>query len=140
MASHPVRGLQRDESGGLEGLPLYMIILVTITAVALIAILLLIPKPIIPKSMSINPNTLCFDETTDVTITVFSTANDPINDATVRLDGPNVTDADKTEGGGRVTFTVTPHVADPNVETDVILVSASFGNVRIPNEIPVTRC
>lgn len=117
-----------------------MIILVTITAVALIAILLLIPKPIVPSYMRISPDTACFDETVEVTITVFSTADDPINDAIVALDGLNATATKRTAGGGRAVFTITPHSDDPNIQSGSIPVVARFGNVAITNEIPVNRC
>jgi len=117
-----------------------MIILVTITAVALIAILVLIPKPIVPEYTVISPQTVCWDQTKSVTIGVFSQNDDPINDAAVTLDGPNVTVSDKTRGNGEVTFSVTAHTSNPNPGTSTINVEASFGNVRITNTIPVNVC
>lgn len=134
----PIRGLNTE--GSIEGLPLYMIILVTITAVALVSIIVLIPRPVIPARVSIEPSSLCWDKPAVVIVTVFSKDGRPINEARVELDGASIAFVAKSRDGGKVFAHVIAHTADPNPEIGTVTVAASFGGARVGDSIPVKPC
>ena len=147
-----IRWLRRDEFGGLEGLPLYLIILITITAIALVVIIGLIPRPLIPNSMTIDvtdgpgasTDVLCWSASPtgnpqDVTITVFTRDNVAINDAVVRLNGAGLDVALRTRDGGKATFDNLITYASGNPQSTTVNVEATFGGVTIGDQIPVNR-
>ena len=143
--------LRRDRSGALEGLPLYMIILVVIAAVAIVSILALVPRPLLPDYMTITTTNgsldgtgLCWNKAAPaqtVTITLFAKDNrGPINSATVSLQGASIDVTGTTANGGVFTRTsINPTTTNPNPGSDVIDVTATFGGVSITQQIPVNK-
>lgn len=129
-----------NKGGGLEGLPLYLIILIVLAAVVLVGLLALVPRPIVVSRMAMDPDTMCWDRPAVVSITVFSSDSRPINDATVELDGPSIALSEKTHDGGRVFAHVTPHTANPNPGLGSVTVEAKFGGVTVVDSIPVSPC
>jgi len=144
-----VRRLRREESGALEGLPLYLIILITITAIALVVIIGLIPRPLVPSYTTIDvtsgpgasADVLCWGtELQNVTVTVFTRENVPINDALVHLQGAgNVDVTQRTRDGGKAIFVDLLTSAPGNPGSTTINVEATFGGVTIVDQIPLNR-
>src|SRR2546428_8491118 len=141
-----IRSLRRDEWGALEGLPLYLIILVTITAIALVVIIALLPRPLVPTSMTtdvtVGPGKdvdwLCWDSTPAtqtpqaVVITVYTRDNVPINDVTVHLSGAAAIDRIQKTAGGNTNFTNIITASSSNPGSATVNVEATFGGVTIP--------
>lgn len=145
-----IRPLQGEEWGALEGLPLYLIILVAITAIALVVIIGLLPRPLVPNSMTIDvlppargatQDVLCW-VTTDqsVAITVFTRDNVAINDAVVHIIGPGGIDAtQRTRDGGKTTFVVRIASVPSNPSSATVDVDATFGGLTVTDQIPLNR-
>jgi protocatechuate 3,4-dioxygenase beta subunit len=123
-ASHPMRfGFKRDRSAAIEGLPLYLIIIVVITVVGLGIILGLMNTIKTPKTIDKVVLSKEVVEVTDtdkdgtytttnqaVTVKVVDSNGDPIKGAVVRLTGCNVkenggTAYGTTDSNGEVKFT-----------------------------------
>src|SRR5712691_12610821 len=141
------RLIRTDERGALEGLPLYLIILITITAITLVVIIALIPRPLIPNYVTIDvtagpgatPNVLCWGSAAqDVKANVFTRDNVAINDATVHIVGAGLDVTQKTANGGVTTFTgLVTNTTSPNPTSTTVNVEATFSGVTITNQIPV---
>jgi len=133
-----------------------MIILVVIAAVAIISILVLIPKPILPSNIAtevrrgtatsalVTPQTLCWDTTPNtpvlvqhVTVIVYSGDDTPINGATVHLEGAGV-DITGTTTAGKFMTNVDLATANQNPGSTVVDVTATFGGVTVTSQIPVS--
>jgi hypothetical protein len=116
--------LSWDEKGALEGLPLYLIILVVITAIAIVIIMAWlgsIENPKVFKDPTADPQSINLiddnadgyssTETGTLTITVRDTSDDRISGATVTLSGCDVRFAEggtatmQTNKSGEAAFT-----------------------------------
>ena len=141
------RLIRTDEQGALEGLPLYLIILITITAITLVVIIALIPRPLIPNFVTVDvtdgpgatPNVLCWGSTAqNVKVSVFTRDNVAINDATVHIVGAGLDVTQRTANGGMTTFTgLVTNTSNPNPPSTTVNVEATFGGVTITAQIPV---
>ncbi len=138
-----------DERGALEGLPLYLIILVVITAIAIVIMITWLSTMQEPDLDTIEieitgstapAGTLYADEQVDITITAKGTNGKSLEGVSVELNGEGIVQTLKTQSGGTVTFQdVTPTLGN-NVYTGSITVTATYsGNVPITktDSIPV---
>ncbi len=135
-----------DERGALEGLPLYLIILVVITAIAIVIMitwLSTMQKPdldTIEISGTESDDTLIEGESYDITITAKGTNGKELEGVSVKLEGAGISKTLKTQSGGSVTFQNVVPELDENVYTDSMTVTATYtGNILITKtaSIPV---
>ena len=89
----------RDETGGIEGMPLHLMILVIVAGLTLAVVLgwtLSIQSPSVIKSVSTNPATVYLGNVADdapasksltITVTAYDAKNAPIKDVVVTLGG-----------------------------------------------------
>ena len=141
--------LKSDRAGALEGLPLYMIILVVITAIALAAIIALWPKANILTTITYTPENAHWGNppTDRVEVTVCVTAlnqdGNPINGASVLVEAPG-DDSERKNGGstgsagpGKWCGNVYLHTENPNPGTGIIDIEVVFSGVTLLRNIPV---
>src|SRR3989442_14568337 len=145
------RLIRTDEQGALEGLPLYLIILITITAITLVVIIALIPRPLIPNFVSVDvtdgpgatPNVLCWGSTAqNVKVSVFTRDNVAINDATVHIVGAGLDVTQRTANGGMTTLTgPITNTSNPQPPSTTRNLQATFrgGTNTAPNPVEPGR-
>ncbi len=127
-----------DEKGALEGLPLYLIILVVITAIAIVIMITWLSTMQKPDLDSIEisgtegDGTLIENQAYDIVVTAKGTNGKGLEDVSVKLEGAGISKTLKTQSGGSVTFTgVTPDLP-ANTYTGSITVTATYtGNVLV---------
>jgi hypothetical protein len=102
-----------NKKGALEGLPLYMIILVAITAMAIVIMfgwINSLPKPL--KSVDITPVSIEAGVSTDISLKAWTTANKPMGDVTITFSGCGITESVVTSiddnNKGEATVTLNP--------------------------------
>jgi hypothetical protein len=140
-----------DDRGALEGLPLYLIILVVITAIAIVIMITWLSTMQEPDLDSIEvevtqndnaPAGTIYEGDPDaiVTITAKGTNGKELEGVTVKLEGAGIAQTMKTDGNGKATFNpVTPDLP-PNTYTGSITVTATYsGNIFVTKttDIPV---
>jgi hypothetical protein len=141
--------INRDEKGALEGLPLYLIILVVITAIAIVIMITWLSTMQEPDLDRIEIDTGTSDGTlTDdgsaknVKITAKGTNGMELEGVSVTLEGAGITPKTlKTGDGGIAEFTITPDLP-PNTYTGSITVTATYsGNIMVTkiDTIPVNK-
>ncbi len=135
------RNLRRDRRGALEGLPLYMVILVVIAAVAMV-ILLNWTKSVQHtdlKRIVVEPDTIDDGEKTSVTIRAYDTKGNPLEGVTIILDGCGVSKVGKTSSTGKYTTSITPDLAGESYGTiDVTAKYTGTTLVELHDEIIVS--
>lgn len=127
--------VREDKRGALEGLPLYLIILVVITAVAIVAILSWMPSNVVLDQIVISgPETdgsILDTGTGPISITVYSTNGDLMENVVVLVEGPNnAVGTGTTNADGVITITLdTPPTLPPNTNTGKLDVEASYDGI-----------
>jgi hypothetical protein len=112
--------IKNDEDGSVEGMPLYMMIMVVVVVVS-IGILVGIMGGFKGQNLgtvTADPDVIEItdgDDWTQFSITVKDTEGRPIDGATVYIEGEGIATAAKTDGDGRATFRVAP-----NLGTDAV--------------------
>lgn len=138
-----------DERGALEGLPLYLIILVVITAIGIVIMITWLSTMQEPDLDTIEieltggtapAGTLYTDEPVNITITAKGTNGKGLEGVSVELNGAGFVQTLKTQSGGSVTFQDVTPALSANQYTGEITVTAKYsGNVPITktDSIPV---
>ncbi|MCD6462015.1 MAG: hypothetical protein J7L61_04665 [Thermoplasmata archaeon] len=100
----------KDNRAALEGLPLYMVILVVIATVAMVVLLTWMQgaQKIDLDRITVDPDTAKDGKETKITVIAYDTSGKPLEGATVTLDGCGVALIKKTSSTGKATFTITP--------------------------------
>jgi len=128
------RKLQQDREAALEGLPLYMVILVVIAAVAMV-VLLNWTQGAQDKDLDkivVDPNEITDGYEARIVVTAYDTAGKKLEDVTVTLDGAGVAEMKKTNSRGEAVFNIIPDLlGDAYGEIDV---HASYSGT-IPIEV-----
>jgi hypothetical protein len=127
-----IRRIHRDEKGALEGLPLYLIILVVIAAVAIVVIMAWMGSVQDTDLESIEiagtetDGTLVEGETYSITITAKGNNGKNLEGVSVEMEGAGITKTLKTQSDGTVTFTgITPDLP-ANTFTGEITITAKY--------------
>ncbi len=113
-------GITNDESASVEGMPLYMLIMVVVV-VASIGILVGIMSGFQGQnlgSVTTDPDVIHIengDGWTEFNVTVEDTEGRPIEGATVYVEGEGVSTAAKTDENGRAAFRVSPDLGNAAV-------------------------
>jgi hypothetical protein len=138
--------INRNENGALEGLPLYLIIMVVIAAVAIVIIISWLGTvqntdlDDIEITGTENDGTLTEGQTYSITITAKGNNGKNLEGVSVKIEGAGISKTLKTQSDGKATFTgLTPDLP-ANTFTDEITVTASYtGNIPITKSdiIPV---
>ena len=142
------RKISWDEKGALEGLPLYLIILVVITAIAIVIIITWLSTMQKPDLDSIEITGTETDgtltdapgKTYDITITAKGTNGKGLEGVSVKLEGCGIAKTLKTGDGGKVTFQDVDPDLPVNTYTGSITVTATYtGNILVTKttDIPV---
>lgn len=126
--------LQRNSKGAVEGLPLQLIIMVAIAAIAMVIILgWLAPwqSKVDLDSLEVSPLTASDEEPVTITITAWDTKDNHLEGVVIEASGCNIdTQVGTTDADGQVTFTVTPDI--PNGQTGQISIKGTFtGTVQL---------
>ncbi|HKZ48496.1 MAG TPA: hypothetical protein VJ397_06895 [Thermoplasmata archaeon] len=134
--------LRTDRGGGIEGMPLQLLIMVIVAGLALAVILgwvLSVPQPSVIKTVSPNHTTVAIanapvDSTAKkslaFTVAVFDASNGPVKNVVVTLDGAltagQVTKADADDGtvDGVVSFGQVEFKLPPGASTGTVQVTA----------------
>jgi hypothetical protein len=132
------REIKQDEKGALEGLPLYLIILVVIAAISIVIIISWLGTiqntdlDSIEISGTETDGTLVEGQTYSITITAKGNNGKNLEGVSVKIEGVGISKTLKTQSDGKATFTgITPDLP-ANTYTDEISISASYtGNVPI---------
>ncbi len=125
----------RDDAGGLEGLPLQLIIMVVIAGVGISIVVAWLTvfseKPLNSIELEgiqptpANTNTLTNGQTYEIKLRAVNTDNKPMSDVTVILEGPGVSRIASTDSSGVATFSgVTPDLA----------VNKGYGQISVTGE------
>jgi hypothetical protein len=140
------RNIRWHEKGALEGLPLYLIILVVIAAVAIVIIISWLGTvedtelDSIEISGTETDGTLVEGETYSITITAKGNNGKNLEGVSVEMVGAGISKTLKTQSDGKVTFTgITPDLP-ANTFTGEITITAKYtGNIQITktDTIPV---
>lgn len=134
------RRLKReDEKGALEGLPLYLIILVVIAGVgtAIIAGWMMSAQSTELDHIEINDKEFTAGSNNGVTITAYDQDNEPLKDATVTLEGCGVVESKTTDSDGAAKFEkINPDLGDDNI--DYIDVTVKYKDRTETDQIVVT--
>ncbi len=103
-----------------------------------------------PAALSATPDTIVANETTPVTVTVASAANEPLDDVNVEATGAGITDTANQTRDGEAEFEFTPQTDDPititapdlSVNTTVVVESAemavSHDEITVGEETNIT--
>lgn len=128
--------LRNEESGALEGLPLYLIILVVIAGVGTV---ILVGWMMGAQSTELDYITVDYGTgpiptgTTgrDITVTAYDTSGNELQGAIVTLSGCGVNLIGETNSNGVTTFRDVKPTLPPNDATGTITVSVSYtGNIQ----------
>ncbi|MEF8873976.1 MAG: hypothetical protein V5A88_04810 [Candidatus Thermoplasmatota archaeon] len=134
------RRLKReDEKGALEGLPLYLIILVVIAGVgtAIIAGWMMSAQSTELDHIEIDDKEFTAGTNNGVTITAYDQDNEPLEDATVTLEGCGVVESETTDSNGEASFSnINPDLGDDNI--DYIDVTVKYEDRTETDQIVVT--
>ena len=100
-----------NDKGALEGLPLYLIILVVITAVAIVAILAWMPSNVVLDTITAtgpqSDGSILDSQDGPITCAAYSTKGDPIEGVVFVIEGPSNSVGTGTTGAdGTVTITL----------------------------------
>jgi hypothetical protein len=146
MADGKKRNLRRrlawNDEGALEGLPLYMIILVTITALALILIIAMIPRGPFIDNIVVDPQggSGYTDRDTTFEGTVYDTKGNPLGGVDILAEGPNnavgtTASADET---GRFTISLNKEpTLSQNQNTGTITFTATYKGTSVQTTVTI---
>lgn len=132
----------RNKKGALEGLPLYMLIMVIIIALGTAIIwgyLQYFNKPNL-KTIVIEPKRIPNKIQSTIEFWAYDNKNSPLKDVVIELHGVNVLNADKitrTDGKGYAKITITP-VIDGYEDSGSIQVIAKYTGGPAPQELHET--
>jgi hypothetical protein len=137
--------LRKNNSGALEGLPLYLIILVVIAGAAIGFIIAILPPPIGPPATILIQNAagtaqvseVQWCSNTDVKVTVTDVNGKKVANAVVHFTGAGIDDGHSTDGNGVMTFTVSPKTASTSPGLGTITVEAKNGQ-HLGTSVPLT--
>ena len=142
--------LRHSKSGALEGLPLYLIILVVIAAVSIVVVMgwmgTLQKSELDRIEYELKEDgkvvdTLEDGEKATVKVTAYDQNGKKLEDVTIKLEGAGQDTVKLTGSTGYASFTVTPELPT-NVNNGVITITATYsgGNLNTPvtKEIVVT--
>lgn len=127
--------IRKNNRGALEGLPLYLIILVVITAVAIVAILAWMPQNVVLNQIvSEGPqsdNSILDTETGPITVTAYCTSGNPIEGVTILIEGPdNSVGTGVTDVNGEVSIDLDkPPELPPNTNTGTLDITATYEGI-----------
>ncbi len=135
-----------NDSGALEGLPLYLIILVVITAVAIVAILAWMPSNVVLNTITaVGPESdgSILDSWTaadgSIICTAYSTKGDPMEGVSFVIEGPNNavgTGLTGADGTIEIDLNDSPTLP-PNTNVGQLDVEASYEGILKTTTIPV---
>jgi hypothetical protein len=144
------RKISWNEKGALEGLPLYLIILVVITAIAIVIMITWLSTMQEPDldSLEVEINakagtpagTIYEGDTATVTVTAKGTNGKGLEGVSVKLEGCGIAKTMKTGEGGKVIFENVQPDLPFNTYTGSITVTATYtGNIMVTKttDIPV---
>jgi hypothetical protein len=129
----------REKKGSLEGLPLYLLIMVIIIAIGsgiIWGYLQYFNKPNL-KTMVIQPKQIPNNIPSTIEIWTYDQKNNPLKDVVIEFKGVNVINADKntrTDANGYAKITITP-VIDGYEDTGSIEVTAKYLGGTTPQEL-----
>ena len=126
--------INRNRNGAVEGLPLQLIIMVAIAAIAMVIIIgWLAPwqNKVDLDSLEVSPNTVADEESVTITITAWDTKDNHLEGVVIEATGCNIgTHVGTTDTDGQVTFTITPDI--PNGQTGQISIKGTYtGTVQV---------
>lgn len=109
--------LRSDEKGALEGLPLYLILLVVIAGVSTAIIFGWMQSAQSTELGKIevsagNDKVVNAGENEEITVKAYDQDNDPLSGATVVLEGCSINEVDNTNKDGTKTFEVEPSLTE----------------------------
>jgi hypothetical protein len=129
----------REKKGSLDGLPLYLLIMVIIIAIGsgiIWGYLQYFNKPNL-KTMVIQPKQIRNNIASTIEIWTYDQKNNPLKDVVIEFKGVNVINADKntrTDANGYAKITITP-VIDGYEDTGSIEVTAKYLGGTTPQEL-----
>jgi hypothetical protein len=129
----------REKKGSLEGLPLYLLIMVIIIAIGsgiIWGYLQYFNKPNL-KTMVIEPKQIPNNIPSTIEIWTYDQKNNPLKDVVIEFKGVNVINADKntrTDANGYAKITITP-VIDGYEDSGSIEVTARYLGGTTPQEL-----
>jgi hypothetical protein len=149
-----MRKLRSDRRGGLEGMPLQLLILVIVAGVALAVILgwvLSLPPPAVIKNVSLSHtslpipsapiDTLAKKTVSSFSVSAYDSEGKPVNNVLVTLEGAVTgghvtrTDGDDNKVDGVVTFTTIEFRLPPGAATGSVRVSVQKPGYTAPAPI-----
>ncbi len=109
--------LRSNEKGALEGLPLYLILLVVIAGVSTAIVFGWMQSAQSTELGHIevdvgSDNALNTGKEQDITVKAYDQNNDPLSDTTVKLQGCGVKEVDSTNKDGTKTFRIEPSLPE----------------------------
>ena len=156
MMSQVLRNLRRDRRGGLEGMPLQLLILVIVAGVALAVILgwvLSLPPPAVIKTVSLSHGSVPIPSApidreakksvATFTVTAFDSENAPVRNVIVTIEGSVTggyvarTDGDDSTVDGVVTFSNLEFRLPAGAATGSVRVSVQKSGFTAPSPIEV---
>ena len=136
--------IRGNTNAALEGLPLYLIILVVIAAVAIVVVMgwmgtlqkaELDDIELTLKQGGKEVDSLDADESASVTVKALDQNGKPLEDVTIHIEGAGQDTIKITGSTGKASFTFTPTLPT-NVNSGIIKVTATYsgGNLDIPKD------
>ena len=134
-----------NERGALEGLPLYLIILMVITALAIVIMVTWLgtmQKPDLDHieiSGTESDDTLIEGNTYDITITAKGTNGKGLEGVSIKLDGAEISKTLKTQADGSVTFeNITPDISSDTPTGEITVTATYTGNILVTKTTSIT--
>jgi len=132
----------RNEKGSLQGLPLYLIIMVIVIALGsgiIWGYLQYFKKPNL-NTLVVKPKEVKNNTQSTIEFWTYDDRNNPLGDVVIELKGVNVLNADKitrTDGNGYAKITITP-VIEGYEDSGSIRVTAKYTGGIAPQELHET--
>ncbi len=129
----------KGKKGALEGLPLYLLIMVIVIALGsgiIWGYLQYFNKPQL-KTLVVQPKQIKHNTASTIEIWTYDNKNNPLGDVVIEFKGVNVLNADKitrTDGNGYAKVTITP-VIDGYEDSGSIKVIAKYTGGTAPQEL-----
>ncbi len=138
-----IKPRKMNDKGALEGLPLYLIILVVIAGVATAIIVGWMMSAQSQELNSIEVDysgaSITADSNNKVTVKAYDQDGNPLKGATVKLQGCNVNEIGETDENGECEFTVRPSLPENDNFGNIDVTVEYTGDVptQKPGSIPV---
>ena len=135
------RKLKWDKNAALEGLPLYLIILVVITAVAIVAILAWMPSGGMLDKIVVTDDGPYDDTDTNFEGFVYDTEGNPLEGVNIVAEGPNNAVGVAVSGSnGEWDLTLDPAPTLPqNTNTGTITFEATYESIPKTTTVTITN-